>query len=102
MQDLVDLADFMDDDDIAKTMDLALKCIAKPDIPVAIARKAMLQMQSYSLEFKARALKLMAIDQVKAGSGADYRRKSVYMSMAQECHEMAQTLKYLAKDASQL
>lgn len=101
MQDLVDLAEFMDDDDIANAMDLALKCVAKPNIPVATARKALLQMQGYAFEFKSRGLKYIALDSVKSGTDG-YRKKSVYLSLSEQCHELAQTLKYLARDASQL
>jgi len=101
LQDLVDLAEFMDDDDLAEAMDLAIKCVAKPDVPVATARIALVKMQGYAFEFKMRALKLMAIDQVKSPSEA-YRMKSVYMSASEQCHELAQTLKYVARDASQL
>lgn len=101
MQDLVDLAEFMGDDDLADAMDLAIKCIANPNISVSTARKTLLQMEAYSFQFKARGLKYMAIDQVRSGSDG-YRKKSVYFSMSEKCHDLAQTLKYLARDAASL
>lgn len=99
LQDLVDLAEFMDDDDLAEAMDLAMKCVANPNISVATAQKTLVKMEAYSFQFKLRALKLMAIDQPKSPSEA-YRMKSVYMSVSEKCHDLAQTLKYIARDAA--
>lgn len=97
VQDLLDLNDFMDDEKFGEALELAMQCVANPNISVATARKALLLMQSYSLYFKMRGNVYMTIKQGKAGT-EENKKKNVYFSMAGECHELAQTLKYLAKE----
>lgn len=97
IQDLMDLNDFMEDEKFGEAMELALMCIANPNITVNTARKALLLMQGYSLYFKNRGNVYMTIKQGKAGT-ENNKRKNAYFSMASECHEMAQTLKYLSRE----
>jgi hypothetical protein len=96
VQDLVDLHEFMQDEELAEAMDLALKVIAKPDIPVSVARNALAKMQGYSLRFRMQAATYTYVKVGKAGTTENVK-KNVYFAMAEQCHEMAQTLKYLAK-----
>lgn len=97
IQDLVDLNDFMDDPHFTEAIELALKCIVKPTIPPAVALKAMLQMQGYAFTFRMKGQKYMTISKGPAGS-ADNHKKNVYFSASEQCHELAQTLKYLVKE----
>lgn len=96
-QDLVDLHDFMKDDQLAEAMELALKVIAKPDIPVSVARNALVQMQGFAMKFRMQAATYTYVNTGKAGSTENVK-KNVYFAAAEQCHEMAQTLKYLAKE----
>jgi hypothetical protein len=97
-QDLVDLYEFMEDEDLAQAMELALNVIAKPDIPVSSARNALAMMQGYSLKFRMQAATYTYVKVGKAGTPENVK-KNVYFAMAEQCHEMAQTLKYLAKES---
>lgn len=97
IQDFVDLHASVGDEDLQHALDLALKCIAKPDIPHAIARKAMIQMQGYSFKFKMQALVYMQIHTGKTGSDENIK-KNAYMYASEQCDRMAQTLKYLVKE----
>lgn len=97
IQDLVDLNDFMADEDFGEACNLALKCIAKPDLPPAAARKALVQMQGYSFKFRMMGQAFMTIKKGKAGS-PENNKKNVYFSVSEQCHELAQTLKYIAKE----
>lgn len=101
IQDLVDLCDFMDDPKFTEAMELVVKCTAKPDVPPAVARRILMEAQSYAAYFKAKGLVYMTIKQGKAGT-EENKKKNCYYSMSEQLHELAQTLKYLAKDASQL
>lgn len=96
-QDLIDLHDFMQDDDFLEAMELALKCIAKPDIPPAVARNALMKMQGFAFKFKMQALVYMQIHTGKAGTTENIK-KNAYMYASEQCDKMAQTLKYLAKE----
>lgn len=97
VQDLMDLHDFMDDDDLAEAMDLAIKCIAKPDMPPSVARTALLKMQGFAFKFRMQAATYTYVHKGKAGS-EENTKKNVYFAAAEQCHEMAQTLKYLVKE----
>lgn len=97
VQDLVDLHEFMQDDELAEAMDLALKVIAKPDIPVSVARNALAKMQGYSLRFRMQAATYTYVKTGKAGS-VENVKKNVYFAISEHCNAMAQTLKYLAKE----
>lgn len=99
VQDLVDLNDFMDDQDFENALELALKVIAKPDMPPAVARKALIQMQGYAFKFRMMGQVFMTIKKGRAGTDEN-NKKNVYFSVSEQCHELAQTLKYISKDFS--
>lgn len=97
IQDFIDLHAAVGDEELQHALDLALKCIAKPDIPHATARKAMIQMQGYSFKFKMQALVYMQIHTGKVGSDENIK-KNAYMYASEQCNLMAQTLKYIARE----
>lgn len=98
VQDLVDLHEFMEDDELAKAMNLALNVIAKPNVPTSEARNALAMMQGYSLRFRMQAATYTYVHVGKTGT-VENVKKNVYFAAAEQCHEMAQTLKYLAKES---
>lgn len=97
LQDLMDLNEFMDNDDLAEAMELAVKCIAKPDMPPSVARTALLKMQGFAFQFRMQAAVYTYIHKNKAGTEENVR-KNVYFAASEQCHAMAQTLKYLVKE----
>ena len=97
VQDLMDLCDFMDNPDLTDAMELALKCIAKPDMPAAVARTALLKMQGLAFQFRMQAATFTYINSGKAGTEQNVK-KNVYFAVSEQCHELAQTLKYLARE----
>lgn len=99
IQDFVDLHAHVGDDDLQDAINLALQCIANPNVTPATAKKAMLQLQGYSLKFKMQALVYMQIRAGKTGSNENIK-KNAYMYASEQCDKLAQTLKYLARDSS--
>lgn len=97
IQDFVDLHASVGDDELQAAIDLALKCIAKPDIPPAAAKKAMVRLQGYAMKFKMQALVYMQIHTGKTGSEENIK-KNAYMYASEQCDKLAQTLKYLARE----
>lgn len=97
IQDFIDLHAAVGDEELQRATNLALKCIAKPDIPVAEARRAMIQMQGFAFKFKMQALVYMQIHTGKTGSDENIK-KNAYMYASEQCDKMAQTLKYLARE----
>lgn len=97
IQDFIDLDEKVGDPELQTALDIAIKCIVKPDIPAATARKVMLQMQGYAFKFKMQALVYMQIHTGKTGSNENIK-KNAYMYASEQCHELAQTLKYVARE----
>lgn len=97
VQDLVDLNGFMNDPDFENALELMLRCIANPNLTHVTARRALLLMQAYAFKFRMEGQVYMTIKAGKAGT-AENRKKNVYFSASEQCHELAQTLKYLLRD----
>lgn len=97
VQDFIDLHEVVEDEELQTAIDLALKCIVKPDIPVATARKVMLQMQAYAFKFKMQGLVYMQIHKGAAATKENIK-KNAYFYASEQCHELAQTLKYLSRE----
>lgn len=97
VQDLSDLGSFMDDEDFSLACELALKCIANPQMPHAAVRDALLLMQAWAFTFRMKGQVFMTIKKGKAGTDENVK-KNVYFSVSEQCHELAQTLKYLLKE----
>lgn len=97
LQDLVDLHEFMDSPELTEAMELATKCIAKPDMPPSVARSAMLKMQGLSFQFRMQAATYTYIHTGTAKTPEGIK-KNVYFAASEQCHNMAQTLKYLVKE----
>jgi hypothetical protein len=98
LHDLVDLYEFVGSDDLAEAMDLAIKCVAKPDIPHATARTSLLKMQALAFQFRMQAATYTYIHVGKTGSEENVK-KNVYFAASEQCHELAQTLKYMLRES---
>lgn len=96
LQDFVDLDVVMEDPEFNKALDLALKCIAKPDIPLGDAKRAMLQLQAYAYKFKIQGLVYMQIHKGAAATKENIK-KNAYFYASEQAHELAQTLKYVVR-----
>lgn len=96
IQDFIDLHAHVGDEELQNAINLALQCIANPNITPSTAKKAMLQLQGYSLKFKMQALVYMQIRTGKTGSDENIK-KNAYMYASEQCDKLAQTLKYLAR-----
>lgn len=99
IQDFIDLHAAVEDEELQNAIHIALKCIAKPDIPVATAKKVMLQMQGYAFRFKMQGLVYMQIHKGAAATKENIK-KNAYFYASEQCHELAQTLKYLSRENS--
>lgn len=97
LQDLMDLHEFMDNEELTEAMGLAVKCIAKPDIPPADVRNALVKMQGFAFQFRMQATVYTYIHTGRTGTPENVK-KNIYFAASEQCHNMAQTLKYLLKE----
>lgn len=98
IQDLMDLNDFMADEQFTEALELAVKCVAKPDLPPAAAKRALVQMQGWAFIFKMKGQAYMTIKKGKAGTDENHK-KNVYFSVSEQCRDLATALKYLARES---
>lgn len=99
VQDLVDLNDFMQDEDFGNALELALKCIAKPNLPPAHAKTAMIQLEAYAFKFKMMGQVFMTIKKGRAGT-EENNKKNVYYSISDACHELALDMKVMSREVA--
>lgn len=96
IQDLVDLADFVDDDRLRNAMDKMVKIMYKPEIPHAKIGAMITEFTVWGNIFAAEAATYMTIKKAKAGTENNYK-KNIYFTMSEECHKLAAALKYQAR-----
>lgn len=96
--DLMELADFIDDEHFTEALDLIVKLVVKPHIPSSKAAVLAVQMQALSAKFKMQATSLMVLHNTKAGT-RENKVKNTYFAMSEVCDKMAAALKYIARDA---
>lgn len=92
IQDMIDLNDFMQDEKFGEALDLALKCIAKPDLPPATAKKAVVQLQAYSFYFKLQAQMYVNLKQ------GNNQKKNFYFTMSEQCAGLSMALRPMARE----
>jgi len=94
--DLAEIENFMDDEYVDEALDLIVNLIKKP-IPHRMVGGAIMKFSSLSSYFESKYLVYMTIKQGKAGS-LENKKKNIYKGLSERCHQMAQDLKYLARD----
>lgn len=98
--DINDLHNFMNDEDFAHANELVLRCISNPHPTHATIRQALLLMQAYAFKFRMQSKLYDSLKKGRAGTDENMK-KNIYYSASEQCHELAQTLKYLLKEQTQ-
>lgn len=91
-----DLSDFMKDKQLDRALDLAIKCMASPDIASAKAPRLIVELQSLSFFFSIKAVEYATIKKDRAGTENNYR-KNVYHSVRDALNDLVSALKYVAR-----
>lgn len=90
IQDIVDLCDFLGDEEFSQACDLALKCIAKPQIPDARIGPLIVQLQAYSFQFHLLAI---TYNGIKAGGTEAKHKKNAYYGIYYALDKLVDALK---------
>jgi len=96
IQDLIDLHEFMEDEHLAYAMNLALKVLAKPEEAAKKSATLVVKFEALAFKFGMMGQTYMTIKNGKAGTDEN-KKKNVYFSARDRCHEMSAALKYMAK-----
>lgn len=91
-----DLHEFMNDDDLDRAMDIVIKLIAKPDVPVSYATRLIVELQAMSAKFAMMAAYYATIAKDRAGT-VNNNKKNIYYSTKEAIDKLVDSLKYAAK-----
>lgn len=93
IQDILDLADYMEDEEFRNACDLAIKCIAKPQIPDGRITGLIVQLQAYSFQFH---LKAVTYSGIKASKETRHK-KNAYYAIYSALNDLVDALKIQAR-----
>jgi hypothetical protein len=91
-----DLNAFMNDEQLDRAMDIVIKLLAKPDVPVAYATRLIVELQALSTKFAMLATYYATIGKDRAGTTNNHK-KNIYYSTKEAIDKLCDSLKYAAK-----
>jgi lipopolysaccharide biosynthesis protein len=91
-----DMHEFMQDEQLDRAMEIVIKLIAKPDVPVSYATRLIVELQALSTKFAMLAAYYATIAKDRAGT-ANNNKKNIYYSTKEAIDKLVDSLKYAAK-----
>ncbi len=97
VDEFTELVEFMEDPILEEALDTLVKLYIKPEaIPPQKVPALVVQLQAYSGKFRIMGKIYMTTKTGKAGT-EEFKKKNLYLSLADVFNELAQSVKYLAK-----
>lgn len=91
IDDLYQIAEYMDDEELKKALEFIAKVILKPDIPLEIVALELVKLQAIAAKCAMKATYMANVDK------SDRARKNLYYTAAAEIDKVVSSLKYLLK-----
>jgi len=91
-----DLTEFMNDPQLDRALELAVRCLAQPDIAAAKAPRLIVELQAISFKFAVKAVEYATIKKDRAGTDNNHK-KNVYYSVKEALDSLVSALKYAAR-----
>jgi ParB-like chromosome segregation protein Spo0J len=91
VNDLYQIADYMEDEELSKALEFIAKLILKPDIPLSVASVEIVRMQAIAAKLSLRARWLTNVEK------GNVAKKNMYYTAAAELDKIVASLKYLVK-----
>lgn len=91
-----DLSEFMQDPQLDRALDLAIKCMADPNIAAQKAPRLIVELQAISFKFSLKAVEYATIKKDRSGTDANHR-KNIYYSTKEALDRLVDSLKYAAR-----
>lgn len=89
-----DIKDYMDDEDLSKTLDLVVRVIANPNIPPQKVAMLCTQLEAYAIKFRLMFVGYMSY---KKGTTEANMKKNHYKELYTGLDRLVDSLKYLVK-----
>ena len=91
INDLYEIAEYMEDSELTSALEFIAKVILKPDIPVNIATVELVRLQAIASKLAMKATWMANVDK------SNRAKKNLYYTAAEQINLFCQTLKYYIK-----
>lgn len=91
INDLYKISEYMEDEQLTKSLEFITKLIFKPDIPLNVASVEIVRMQAIAAKMALQASWLTNVDK------SDRAKKNLYYTTAEELDKIVAALKYLIR-----
>lgn len=91
VNDLYEIAEFMQDEELTKALEFIAKLMFKPDIPLDVARVEIVRMQAIAAKMQMKATFMANVDK------SNRAKKNQYFTAAAEIDKVVAALKFILK-----
>ena len=91
LNDLADIAEYMEDEDLTTALTMIAKLIIKPDIPIQVATLEIVRLQAIAAKLAFKATWLTNVDK------SDRAKKNIYYTAAEAINDLVSALKYIMR-----
>lgn len=91
INDLYEIAEYMDDPELTQALEFIAKIIFKPDVPLAVVTTELVRMQAIAAKLSLKATWMANVDK------SNRAKKNLYYTAAAEIDKVCSSLKYLTK-----
>ena len=91
INDLYEIAEYMEDKELTNALEFIAKVILKPDVPINIATTELVRLQAIAAKLSMKATWMANVDK------SDRAKKNLYYTAAEQINLFCQTLKYYIK-----
>jgi predicted S18 family serine protease len=88
---LVEIADYMDDEELTTALTFIAKIIIKPDIPLNVATVEIVRLQAIAAKMAFKATWMANVDK------SDRGKKNLYYTAAESINNLVSALKYITR-----
>jgi predicted S18 family serine protease len=91
LNDLADIAEYMEDEDLTTALTMIAKLIIKPDIPIQVATLEIVRLQAIAAKLALKATWMANVDKSNRG------KKNIYYTAAESVNNLVSALKYITR-----
>lgn len=88
---LVEIAEYMDDEELTTALTMIAKLIIKPDIPINVAHVEIVRLQAIAAKMAFKATWMANVDK------SDRGKKNLYYTAAESINSLVSALKYITR-----
>jgi hypothetical protein len=91
VNDLYEIAEYMDDPELTQALEFIAKVIFKPDVPIQVVTTELVRLQAIAAKMAMKATWMANVDKTNRA------KKNIYYTAAEQIDKVCSSLKYLTK-----